>query len=82
MFAEGPFHEIARLKRDYQNKVLTEKMEMHFIQIPKFLKEKRGSKTKLDQWMQFICQINQGEVELDMKENEEIKNCQPNNPFK
>ena len=39
LFEEGPFHEIARLKRDYQNKILTEKIEMHFIQIPKFRKE-------------------------------------------
>lgn len=73
MFAEGPFHEVAMIKRDYKNKILTEKMEIHFIQMPKFLKENRGSKTKLDQWMQFICQTNKGEVELAMKENEEIK---------
>ena len=73
LFEEGPFHEIAKLKREYQNKILTDKIEMHFIQMPKFLKEKRGSKTKLDQWMQFICHINEGEVELAMKENEEIK---------
>ena len=38
-FEEGPFHEIARLKRDYQNKILTDRLEIHFIQIPKF---KRG----------------------------------------
>lgn len=73
LFEEGPFHEIARLKRDYQNKILTEKIEMHFIQIPKFTKEKRGIKMKLEQWMQFISQTNQREVELAMKENEEIK---------
>jgi len=72
-FEEGPFHEIARIRRDYQNKILTEKLEIHFIQIPKFIKEKRGTKTKLEQWMQFISQTNQKEVELAMKENEEIK---------
>ena len=72
-FKEGPFHEIARIRRDYQNKVLTDKMEIHFIQIPKFTKEKRETKTKLEQWMQFISQANQKEVELAMKKNEEIK---------
>lgn len=72
-FEEGPFHEIAKLKRDYQNKVLTDKIEIHFIQIPKFLKENRGTNTKLEQWMQFISQNNQKEVELAMKENKEIK---------
>lgn len=72
-FEEGSFHEIAKLKRDYQNKVLTDKIEIHFIQIPKFLKENRGTNTKLEQWMQFISQNNQKEVELAMKENKEIK---------
>lgn len=73
IFKEGPFHEIGRLKRDYQNRVLSNKLEMHFIQIPKFIKEERANKTKLDQWMQFISQANKGEVELAMKENKEIK---------
>ena len=72
-FEEGPFHEIARLRRDYQNKILTDKLEIHFIQIPKFKKEERGSKTKLEQWMQFISQTNPKGVELAMKENKEIK---------
>ncbi len=73
LFEEGPYHEIARLKRDYQNKILTEKIEMHFIQIPKFRKEKRGVETKLEQWMQFISQTNERGVELAMKENKEIR---------
>lgn len=73
LFEEGPFHEIAKLKRDYQNRILTEKIEMHYIQIPKFTREKRGNATKLEQWMQFLSQTNQREVELAMKENKEIK---------
>ena len=72
-FEEGPFHEIARLRRDYQNKILTNKLEIHFIQIPKFKKEERGIKTKLEQWMQFISQTNPKGVELAMKENKEIR---------
>ncbi len=36
-------------------------------------KENRGTKTKLEQWMQFISQKDEKEVELAMKENEEIK---------
>ncbi len=72
-FEEGPFHETARIKRDYQNKILTDKMELHFIQIPKFVKEKGKIKPKLKQWMQFISQANQKEVELAMEENQEIK---------
>ena len=72
-FNEGPYHEIARWRRDFRNEILTEKVEIHFIQLPKFIKEKRGSKTKIEQWMQFISQINQGEVERAMKKNKEVK---------
>ena len=39
IFEEGPFHETARLKRDYENIVLTDKMEIHYIQLPKFKKK-------------------------------------------
>ena len=49
------------------------KLEIHFIQIPKFKKEKRRSKTKLEQWMQFISQTNPKGVELAMKENKDIE---------
>ena len=73
IFNNGPYHEIGRLKRDYQNEILTDKLELHFIQIPKFIKEKRGSETKLEQWMQFIIQKNKMEVELAMEKNKEIK---------
>ncbi len=31
------------------------------------------TQTKLEQWMQFISQTNQREVELAMEENKEIK---------
>lgn len=72
-FEEGPYHEVARLRREYQYKLLTEKQEIHFIQIPKFIKEKRGTETKLEQWIQFISQVNQGEVEKAMEKNKEIK---------
>ena len=72
-FEDGPYHEIARLRRDYQNKILSNKMEIHFIQIPKFIKENRGVDTKIDQWMHFISQKNPKEVRLSMQENKEIK---------
>ena len=72
-FEEGPYHEIARLKREYKNKILTDKIELHFIQIPKFVKERRGVETKLEQWLQFISQANLKGVELAMEKNKEIK---------
>ena len=39
VFKEGPFHEIARLKRDYENIILTDKYELHYIQLSKFKKK-------------------------------------------
>lgn len=51
----------------------TFKMEFHFIQIPKFLKDKTGTETKLEQWMQFISQKSEEGIMHAMKENEEIK---------
>ncbi len=80
-FEEGPFHEIARLKRDYKDRILTDKLEIHFIQIPKFKKEENGMKTKLQQWMQFISQTNPKGVELAMKENKEIRRAKEEYEF-
>ena len=58
VFDEGPFHERARLKRDYENIILTDKIEIHYIQLPKFRKKyKRVSnklRDKLEDWLTFI----------------------------
>ena len=73
LFKEGPYHEIGRLKREYNNKVITDKMEIHYIQLPKFIKEGKGTKTKLEQWMQFLCQKDKRKVEQAMVKNKEIR---------
>ena len=57
-FEDRPYHEVTRLRRDYKYEIMTDKMEIHFIQIPKFVKEKRGIQTKMEQWLQFISQAN------------------------
>ena len=46
---------------------------MHYIQIPKFIKEKRQTETKLDQWIQFIGNINEEGVKEAMEKNKVIK---------
>ena len=73
LFEEGPYHEVATLRREYKNTVLTDKIEIHFIQIPKFIKEEKSDNKKLSQWMQFISQNNKEEVRRAMEENKEIK---------
>lgn len=75
-FEEGPYHEIARLRREYLYKILTDKIEIHFIQIPKFKKQRKDMKTKLDMWMDFISQIDEKEVKNAMSKNKEIKKAQ------
>ena len=75
-FEEGPYHEIAKLRREYKNKILTDKMEIHFIQIPKFKREKENAQTGLGEWMSFIAQIGEKEVKNAMNKNKEIKKAQ------
>ena len=74
VFEEGPFHERARLKRDYENKLLTESLEFHYIQLPKFRKKCKRISSKLDEWLTFI--INENMEAIKMSDNENIKNAE------
>ena len=74
MFKEGPYHEKIELRREYKNILLTNKLEIHLIQLSKFLKEGQEEKDKkMWQWLTFICNKNRKEVERVMKENKEIE---------
>ena len=74
MFKEGPYHEKIELRREYKNILLTNKLEIHFIQLSKFLKDGQEEKDKkMWQWLTFICDKNRKEVERVMKENKEIE---------
>lgn len=74
VFEEGPFHEIARLKRDYENYLLTNKLELHYIQLPKFRKKCKRISSKLDEWLTFI--INKNVEEIKMIKNEHIQKAE------
>jgi len=65
IFEDGPYHEKCMITRKYNNEILTNDLEIHFIQIPKCEKEK--IKTTLDFWIRFISNIKDEEVEK-MKE--------------
>lgn len=74
IFKDGPYHEKCMIRRDYNGEVLTEDLEMHFIQIPKAEKEK--IKTTLDLWIRFIGNIKDEEVEkMKYEVNEETRNA-------
>ncbi len=72
-FEDGPYHEIGRIKRDYNNEIVTDKLELHFIQIPKFREKGLKIESNLDAWMHFINNENKKGVELAMKKNNVIK---------
>ena len=74
IFDEGPFHEVARLKRDYGNMLLTNKMEYHYIQLPKFKEKCRRISNKLEQWLTFI--INDDVEEIKMIDNEFVQKAE------
>ena len=71
---EGPFHEIVRLRRDYENKIFTDKIEMHYLQLPKFKQKCKRISNKLDEWLVFISLENM--EELRMIENEKVKKAE------
>ncbi len=64
VFDEGPFHERARLKRDYENIVLTDKLEIHYIQLTKFKEKCKRISSKLEQWLTFIKNENVEEIRM------------------
>ena len=68
---EGPFHEIVRLRRDYENQIFTDKIEMHYLQLPKFKQKCKRISNKLEEWLTFISFENM--EELKMIENEKVK---------
>lgn len=74
IFDDGPFHEIGRIRRDYGNILLTDKYELHYIQLPKFKRKCKRISSKLEQWLTFI--INENLEEIKMSDNELIKEAE------
>ena len=70
-FEEGPFHEIATITRQYKNLQLTDKLELHYIQLPKFREKCKVISSKLDEWLTFISTNNL--EELRMIDNKYVK---------
>ncbi len=74
LFDEGPFHEIARLRRDYNNLILTDKYELHYIQLPKFKRKCKKISNSLEQWLTFF--INDNLEEIRNMDNEYVKKAE------
>ena len=74
VFNEGSFHEKANLKRDYENIILTEKLELHYIQLTKFKRKCKRISSKIEQWLEFI--VNENLEEIKMSNNKYVKKAE------
>ena len=55
-----------------EDEIASKYLEIHYIELPKFVKRNPEKYTKLDQWMCLFTQNREG-IEMAEKENEEIK---------
>lgn len=64
------------LKENELNKVMTDKLELHFLELPKLIKNKEEGNKRLRQWLEFIYNKRKGEIEMAVQENEKIAKAQ------
>ena len=55
-----------------EEEVATEKIEMHFIELPKFKKKNPGVENKIEQWLWTIIG-EEGKIEMARKDNKEVE---------
>ena len=70
------FHSKGLLKENELNKVMTDKLELHFLELPKLIKNKEEGNKRLRQWLEFIYNKRKGEIEIAVQENEKIAKAQ------
>ena len=84
-FKTNTYHNIAHMKfekikkEEYvdmgyekEQEMVTEKVEMHFIELPKFVQKDSGTKSKLEQWLWVM--VGKGDkMEKAGKENKEVE---------
>ena len=55
-----------------------DELEMHFVELPKFLRSKYDIKKKLDQWLLFIDYSKKELIKQIMEENENVREAEEN----
>ena len=74
LFEDGSYHEIARTRRDFNNEIVSENIECHFFQIPRFLEQIQEIKTAEEQWLAYLSgNLNKEEMEELFKMNRSIE---------
>ena len=84
-FKTNTYHNIAHMKfekikkEEYvdmgyeeEQETVTEKVEMHFIELPKFVQKNSGTKSKLEQWL-WLLVGREDKMEKARKENKEVE---------
>ncbi len=84
-FRRNTYHSIGRLKFENIEKekyvevgeseedvYVTKDLEVHYIELPKFVMKNPGVKTKLEQWLWLICGKEE-KAEMAKKENKEVE---------
>ena len=64
IFKDGNYHEISRMRRDFNGEPIDDNITYHYIQLPKFLEQTKEIKTKEEQWLAYITNsLNKEELE-------------------
>ena len=84
-YKRNSYHHVAKMKFDKskeneyvemgykeEEEVATEKIEMHFIELPKFKKKNPGVENKIEQWLWTIIG-EEGKIEMARKGNKEVE---------
>ena len=75
LFEDGDYMVSGRMRRDDTKEILTNNLQLYYIQLPKFLKQDDKKRKKLSNWLHFIIQDKKG-VKIAMKENDKIAKAQ------
>ena len=76
IFKWKKFHSKGILKENELNEIMTYKLELHFLELPKIIKNSEEGNKRLRQWLEFIYNKRKGEIEMAVKENEKIAKAQ------
>ena len=84
-FETNTYHNVAHMKFDKtkeekyvemgykeEQEIAIPKLEMHFIELPKFVKKNGGTKTKLEQWL-WLISGREDKIKMAEKENVQLK---------
>ena len=73
-FKDGPYHEVARVTRNSNGESISDDIEYHFIQMPKFFEQVKEITNKEEAWIAYLSnQLNPKEMEEVFKMDEKIR---------